>query len=330
MNVRIIGDSPAATLLAGLLALEKHEVIWNPDVQGDRRLKQLKRRKEIRLILPQGWVRTENFRLSPSLTVKSEELGVVAVSDHTLAGLGPPASRPGIGLNRSTLLVLNYSPDSKPLPVAQQAVALKGLSLLEAVEWDPGGVEVTSQPWLLVEKNPLLREFVRGLRAVPGRQINIQEVEEVSAYGNSLFLRDLLGLPVAMCHSTLSNFLSFQEGRELAVNLLEEGMRVFSLKELPLKRLPVLDPQDLLQRLEKRAKEFEHFRNLPDRSYGGVLLHILRQEAGAGHIPNHRLVRMSAQTGFDPRWNWSLIQKLSRVKRVGFYKDPVDLHNAIR
>ena len=73
----------------------------------------------------------------------------------------------------------------------------------------------------------------------------VLEVEELLPYSNSLFLWKLLSLPVAMCHSTLTHFLSYREGREIAARVLDEGMGVFARKGLGLKKLPTMDPQDL-------------------------------------------------------------------------------------
>ena len=80
MKVRIIGDAPVGTVLTGLLAGEKHEVVWNPGPAGSRPLKLLKRRKAIRLVLPQGWICTEGFSLSSSAKLGAEELGVERIA----------------------------------------------------------------------------------------------------------------------------------------------------------------------------------------------------------------------------------------------------------
>jgi len=319
VKVRIIGDAPVATVLTGLLAEEKHEVAWNPGPAGSRRLKLLKRRKEIRLVLPQGWIRTEAFSLSSSTKVRAEELGVVAILGRSLGER--------VGSKGSTLLFLDCDPGVPDILAAPGATVFEGVSLLDTFELDPGSVEVaTLRPWLVVEKNPLLRELKLCLKS---RNISVLEVDDLLPYRNSLFLWKLLSLPVAMCHSTLKHFLSYREGREIAAHVLDEGMGVLARKAVELKKLPIMDPRDLLQKLEKKPGEFDRVRDLPDRSFPSALQYVLLGEGSVARGFNDRLIRMSSQTGVDPRWNWGLTRKLSRVLRVGFYRDPVDLYNAI-
>jgi len=321
MKVRIIGDAPAAAVLAGVLAAEQQEVIWNPDADGNSRLKALKRRKEIRLNLPWGWVRTGAFRLSSSRLLKAGELGIVAFRTSEPVRGKAAEAQGAIGGKDRTLLVLN---DGLRTGTPGTAVH-RGLCLLDALEWDPGVVELTcTQPRLIVESCTELGELQRCLKA---RRI---AVEDLSPYRNALQIRDLLDLPVALCHSTLANFLSYPEGREIAVSLLEEGLRLFSHQGLPLSRLPDPDPRELLQRLKRKPQEFDKLRHLPDRGYGAALQSLLRGEAGAAGEPNRRILRRSSQTGIDPGWNWAITQKINRVIRVGFYRDPVELYNALR
>lgn len=327
MKVRIIGDAPVATVLTGLLAEEKHEVVWNPGPAGSRRLKLLKRRKEIRLVLPQGWIRTEAFSVSSSMKVRAEELGVVAMPERSLGELKSAGAGERVGSKGSTLLFLDCDPGVPDILAAPGSTVFQGLSLLDTFELDPGSVEVaTLRPWLVIEKNPLLRELKLCLKS---RNISVQEVDELLPYKNSLFLWKLLSLPVAMCHSTLKHFLSYREGREIAARVLDEGMGVFARNAVELKKLPIMDPRDLLQKLEKKPEEFDRVRDLPDRSFPSALQYVLLGEGSVARGFNDRLIRMSSQTGVDPKWNWSLTRKLSRVLRVGFYRDPVDLYNAI-
>lgn len=327
VKVRIIGDTPIATVLAGLLADAKHEVVWNPGPAGCGRLKLLKRRKEIRLVLPKGWIRTEDFALSSSTKLRAEELGVVAIPEHSLGEMKPVGAGVRIGSKGSTLLFLDCDPRVPGSVAVAGSAAFQGLSLLDTFELDPGSVEVaTLQPWLVIEKSPLLRELTLCLKS---RNIGILEVDEILPCKNSLYLWKLLSLPVAMCHSTLKHFLSYREGREIATRVLEEGMGVFARKGMELKKLPVMDPRDLLQKLESKPEGFGKSRDLPDRSFPSALRQILLGEGRFAGRYNDRLIRMSSQTGVDPMWNWSLTRKLSRVLQVGFYRDPADLYNAI-
>ena len=332
MKVRIFGNAPTATVLAGLLAAERQDVIWNPDAEGDIRLKALKRSGEIRLNLPWGWVRTGDFRLSSSLLLKAGEVGLAAF-DGAAGGKASGSGRALGGKNR-TLIVLEEEgrtggSSGGDLPLVPGTEVRRGVSLLEAMEWDPGIGEVSSpQPRLLVEGDADLGELQRCLKA--GRVI-LQKVDDLDPYRNSLHIRELLALPVALCHSTLRCFLSYPEGREIALSLLQEALQLYSHKGLPLARLPVLDPQELAQRLKRgRSQEFDRARNLPDRAYGSGLHKLLSGDAKAARHPHERILRLSSQTGIDPEWNWAVAQKINRAIRVGFFRDPVELYNALR
>jgi hypothetical protein len=332
MNVRIFGNAPTATVLAGLLAAERREVIWNPDAEGENRLKALKRRREIRLNLPWGWVRTEAFQLSSSSLLKAGEVGLAAFRGTLRGEAGGPQR--ALGGKNQALVVLEDGDqtDGSPghrLPVVPGTKAISGLSLLEAIEWDPGFVEVSSpQPRLLVQADAGLGELQRCLKTC---RIVLQQVDDLDPYRNSLHIRKLLALPVALCHSTLPHFLSYPEGREIAIGLMEEGLRLYSHRDLPLARLPAADPQELLQKLKRgRPQDFDKARNLPDRAYGPGLHKLLRSEVEAARHPHQRILHMSSQTGIDLEWNWAITQKSNRVIRVGFYRDPVELYNALR
>jgi len=343
MKFRIIGDAPAAALLTGLLAAEKQEVIWNPDIEGDERLKKLKQRREIRLILPGGWVRSENFGLSASARLKAGETGVVAIGDPGRLARADSASAGRIGSAGRTLLLLDCREEERKRIVNPGATVIRGLSLLEATEWDTGVVEVPApRPRLMVETGPELQELKNCLKAclstplqtprrvrLKQREPGIEEVEDLPACRNALDLWKLLSLPLALCHSTLGVFLSYEEGRQIALRVLQEGFSLLSHLEMPVARLPVMDPQELLQRLQRRPGEFDAGRNKPDRRFGTALGCLLRGQEKAARAPNDRIVRLSSQTGIDPTWNWALTQKVSRVRRTGFFRDPIELYNAI-
>jgi len=326
MKVRIFGNAPTATVLAGLLAAERQEVIWNPDAEGR------KRPREIRLNLPWGWIRTGGFQLSSSSLIKAGEVGLAAFRGTLRGKAGGPGR--ALGAKDRTLVVLEAEDrtDGSPgerLSVVPGTKVISGLSLLEAMEWDPGYVEVSSpQPRLLVQADAGLGELQRCLKACG---IVLQQVDDLDPYRNSLHIRALLDLPVALCHSTLLHFLSYPEGREIALGLLEEALQLYSHRGLPLAKLPAADPQELLQKLKRgRPQEFDKARNLPDRAYGPGLHKLLQSEAKAARQPHQRIMRLSSQTGIDPEWNWAVAQKINRAVRVGFYRDPVELYNALR
>jgi hypothetical protein len=90
-----------------------------------------------------------------------------------------------------------------------------------------------------------------------------------------------------------------------------------------------MDPQDLLLSLKKKPREFDKAREQPDRAFGPALLPLLTGRSKAAQEPNDRLVRQCAQTGIDPKWNWALSRRSSRTARLGFFRDPVELYNAL-
>jgi hypothetical protein len=199
---------------------------------------------------------------------------------------------------------------------------------MDAQEWDPGVVEISEpQPHLIVEAPADLGPFPRSLKA---GGIVVQEVGDLEPLRNSLHIRELLDLPVALCRSTPGNFLSYPEGREIAVTLMEEGLNLYDHQGLRLEKLPRRDPQDLLQRLKRRAGEFDKGRYLPDRAYGAALRYLLEGEAKAAREPHDRIVRMASRSGIEPRWNWSVTQRVNHAIRVGFYRDPVELYRALQ
>jgi hypothetical protein len=329
MTVRVIGDGPAAAILVGILRAEQQEVVWAPGADG--RLKILRRRKEIRLILPWGWLQAGGFRLSSSRLLKTGELGV-AVRQPSGRG-GVPPSQGAVGGRNKSLLALDHPHEPAAggglkRSVVPGTAVVHGLSLFDAVEWDPGVVEVSSpRPTLIVESAAVLQPLFRCLEA---RKIAVTEVKDLDPFRNALHIRDLLALPVALCHSTPGNFLSYAEGREIAVSLLEEGLQLYAHAGLPLAKLPSRDPRDLLQRLKRKPGEFDKGRTAPDRAFGRALRCILDGEAKAAREPHDRIVRMAAQTGIDPGWNWAIGQKVNHAIRVGFFRDPVELYKALR
>jgi hypothetical protein len=330
MKVRIIGDAPAAAVLTGLLAAGQQEVVWNPDADGEHRFRALKRRKEIRLNLPWGWVRTGAFQLSSSPLLKSAEVGLAAFrSGGILRGRAASSGR-AVGGRNKTLLVLNGEDQAAGAPAAivPGTEVIHGLSLLDAVEWDPGFVEVASpQPGLLVQSEADLGELEQSLKSCG---VSVRHVEDLRPYRHALQIRDLLALPVALCHSTLRHFLSYPEGREIALSLLEEALQLYSYRSLPLAAIPFPDPRDLLQKLKRKPQEFDKARNDPDRAYGPGLQQLLHGDTRAARLPHQRILSMSSQTGIDPTWNWAVAQKVNRAVRVGFFRDPVELYNALQ
>ena len=126
-----------------------------------------------------------------------------------------------------------------------------------------------------------------------------------------------------MCNTTLAVFLSFPEGRELAAGLIAEGCAAMEKAGMPMASLPVMDPRELAARLEKKPGSFER----DTRPTGSRL-----QQPPAG-LPaegkpteaaqlNRRIVEIASDAGLHLTWNWRILQKMSRVSGLGFYRTP--------
>ncbi len=97
------------------------------------------------------------------------------------------------------------------------------LTLMNAVKLQDDDVElVTEKPIILYERAPHPGRLFRDLA---GFGFQAVAVPDARPYLNSLLVRQLLFLPVAMCNTTLGVFLSFPEGRELAAGLIARGVR---------------------------------------------------------------------------------------------------------
>ena len=138
-----------------------------------------------------------------------------------------------------------------------------------------------------------------------------------------------VGGELLLCHSTLEHFLSYREGREIAGQVLGEGLEAFRRQGRDLKRLGLMDPQELIKKMERGSKDFAAARFRPDRAYNSLLQALILGNQTETKELNGRLIKIAAAAGVNADWNWRLIQKLGRVKRIGFYKDPAELYRAV-
>jgi ketopantoate reductase len=149
-------------------------------------------------------------------------------------------------------------------------------------------------------------------------------VTDARPYLNSLLVWQLLFLPVAMCNTTLDTFLSFSEGRELAAGLIAEGCAAMEKSGMPMAALPVMDPRELAGRLDKRPGSFEDS-GLPGRGYNSLLQGMLKGKTTEAARLNRRIVEIASGAGLHLTWNWRILQKMSRVTGLGYYRTPADL-----
>ncbi len=310
MRITVEGTQPAVLLLGGLLADQGHQVtVCAPAAE----MEELERHG-LRLVLPRGWVRLR--RLATALSSPPPPAEVVLCSD------GEPADAAQEGQGRLRVVL---DPDPQEAGGGRQG-ELGGLCLFTAVRMQANEVELcTRSPVLLLERGAP-RELSAALKRAGVRTV---KDEEPAASAASFFAYRLLHLPAALCHSTEPHFLSFPQGREIARNVLTEGVRVLQRAGFPLRRLPALDPQELLQELARHPERLEAARAAPDRAYNPLLQSILKGEPPAVDRLNGRLVKMASGVMLQARWNWRLLQKLGRVVRVGFFRDPADLYSTV-
>jgi len=197
------------------------------------------------------------------------------------------------------------------------------LTLMTAVKLQDAEVELaTEKPIILYEASPVLDRLFRdlasfGFQAVP--------VPDARPYLNSLLVWQLLFLPVAMCNTTLGVFLSFPEGRELAAGLIGEGCAAMEKAGMPMAPLPLMDPRELAMNLGKKPGSFESETGRPDRSYNSLLRCYLKGRPTEAPQLNRRIVEIASAAGLHLTWNWRILQKVSRVSGLGFYRTPAEL-----
>jgi ketopantoate reductase len=323
LKARILGTGALGILIGALLAAAKHRVIFAAPATEGQRL----RRRELRAILPGGWLRTGEFRVQSEESRGRDELLIVALPRARLSEMAARSRQ-----REAPLLVaggpsLFFNCDPEDRDVLAPPAAL-GLCLATLLQLEPVEVEVPARKgWFVLPRTGVPRELVGVLQEAG---LSVLESQEVEPCARSLFLLELLELPAALCHGTLGQMLSYPQGREICAGVLEEGLQSFARLGRAVGRLPELDPQELLQRLRSRGAELDGARLSPDRAYGALLQSILRGERPRRAMPNERLIRLASEAGVSPWWNWRLARKLGRIGSAGFYRDPVELYEAVR
>jgi len=303
-------------LLGTLLDAGGHEVSFRG--RGDRE----RPVNRIRLVLPGGWMTSGPF-LRPAVAQAGAEATLVTMARHHLHAVRRPDFLRMAGAGEGPVAFFNAGgPDMDRLgiPPGRQKLCV---SLLTASTLQDGDVELApGKSVVLHEKSSALTDC---FAALPKFGIQVLAVDDAQPQANSLLLLQLLSLPVAMCNATLDSFLAEPEGRRLAAEVLAEGFTAMERAGLPVAHLPVMDPRDLLARLQKRPSSFAGAGSVPDRAYNTVLRSFLRgRPTEASHI-NRRIVEIGSSAGLHLTWNWRLLQKSSRISGLGFYRDPAEL-----
>jgi len=318
VNVSVIGAGAVGCLLGGLALEGGHEVSFCGSAEANRQLAS----RGLRLVLAERWVRLPRVRTGEQARSKPD-LILVALKRHQLKELKRlPGAQPG-----APIFFLNCEPEDARSLIPPDGEPLWGYTLLTSVLLQPGEVELASRrSCLLLSRHPRLEQLAPAWRA---GGLEVHQTEDLDQCARSFFLWQLLFLPVALCHSTYEHFLLSEEGRRVAAGVLQEGLETFKRLGRKLRRLPFMDPQELLAAIQKHPGEPASSEARPDRAYNSLLQSILRGRKTEVRELNEKLVRLATEAGVDPRWNWRLAQKLSRVVQVGFYGGPLELCRAL-
>jgi ketopantoate reductase len=329
MDITVVGPGAVGTLLGGLLSLKGHTVTFRsrrapaPGARGEG----------LRLILPDRWLSVDGARfVGPGTPARKPGAVLVTLGRHHLHAVRRPDFPRLLGatgaLPEAPILFINADPE-EPVRLGLPARQGRGsawslcLTLLNAVRLQDGESELTTEePTIVAEKGSAALELFSGLSGFGFRML---AVDDALPYSNSLFVTQLLFLPVAMCNTTLPRFLSFPEGRQLAEAVLSEGLETMERAGRPLARLPASDPRELLARIRRKPGSFSQFRQLPDRSYNTVLQSYLRGRPTEAPLLNKKAVEIASGAGLHLEWNWRVLQKAGRVVSLGFYDAPADL-----
>ena len=297
-----MGPGAVGTLLGGLLGLSGHQVTLlgrrrpeNPDIP-------------VRIVLPRQWLLAEGLRCAgPGQQVGAGGAYLVTMGRHHVHAARRPDVLRLVGNGDAPVAFFNCDP-SEPVRLAVPVDRVRlCLTLMNAVKLQAADVELTTEkPVILFERSPVLSELFRGLarfgfQAVP--------VDDARPFLNSLLVAQLLFLPVAMCNTTLHDFLASAPGRELAAGILAEGFSALERADMPMAPLPLMDPRELAARLEKKPDSFESVPPSPGREYNSVLQSLLRGRPTEAAQLNKRVVEIASSAGLHLTWNWRILQK---------------------
>ncbi len=333
MRIVILGAGAVGGLLGGLLAYIGGEVYFS----GNQEALDYMKKQGLRIRLPHQYVKLEPSRIATisrgggsfmKFDREPVDFIFITVRRYHLKDLSLDFQVGRVLKPQGKILFFNCHYDDIRRVSPEPERSLLCLSLLTAVMLQPGDVELASPRSVLIyQRDKNVKKVMSGLK---GLGIDLQEVDDIEPYANSFFLWQLLFLPVAMCYTTYANFLSYSEGREIAYRVLKEGLDIFTRMGRPLKKLTLMDPQDLLKKIEKGGQEFTSVRCKPDRAYNSLLQSMITGKMTETRELNGKLIKMAAEAGVDPLWNWKLTQKQIRVLRVGYYKNPAELYKSIK
>jgi ketopantoate reductase len=320
MDISVVGPGAVGSLLGSLLQVAGHRVTL--------RGRTAEASASHRVLLPGQWLLAEGVRSAGrEETAVSSDAILVTLGRHHLHAERRPDFLRLTGPGESPVVIFNCDPEEAVrLAVPPERLRL-GLTLMSAVRLQNADVELcTEKPVLLYEKSPLLVRIFQGLGKFG---FHLVAVDDLRPCLNSFFIFQLLFLPVAMCNTTLRDFLSYTEGRELALCILSEGFDALQGADMPLAPLPLMDPAELSLRLQKKPALFESDRGAPEREYNSLLQSYLRGKPTEAAQLNRKVVEIASSAGLHLTWNWRLVQKSNRIASLGFYRDPPELLKAL-
>jgi len=318
MKVSILGPGAVGTLLGGLLTLKGHQV----SLKGRRA--PARPDSPLRVVLPGSWLVVDGvIQQGPEGDTGTPDAFLITLGRQHLHAVRRPDFARFTGPTDAPIAIFNCDP-AQPDRLAVPPERLRlCLTLMTVVKLQEADVELaTEKPIILYEGARILDKLFRDLSTFGFQAV---AVPDARPYLNSLLVWQLLFLPVAMCNTTLAVFLSFPEGRELAAGLIGEGCAAMEKAGMPMAALPVMDPRELAARLEKKPGSFELETGRPERGYNSLLQGYLRgRPTEAPHL-NRRIVELASAAGLHLTLNWRILQKVSRVSGLGFYRTPAEL-----
>jgi ketopantoate reductase len=326
MQMTILGPGAVGMLLGGLFRLKGHGVVLkgrrSPSAPGAGSASTL------RIVLPQSWLLAEGVaQTGPEEGAALPDAVLVTLGRHHLHALRRPDFSRLSGGGKCPVALFNCDPaEIERLAVAPDMLRCC-LTLMNAVKLQENDVElVTEKPVIIYERAPHLDRLFRDLASFG---FQAEAVPDARPYLNSLLVWQLLFLPVAMCNTTLDIFLSFPEGRELAAGLIAEGCAAMEKAGFPMASLPAMDPRRLAARLDRKPGSFESDTEHPDRSCNSLLQSWLKGKPTEAARLNRRIVEIASAAGLHLTWNWRILQKMSRVTGLGFYRTPAELLHSL-
>lgn len=314
MAITVTGQNSIERFVGSLLSLKEHEVSFKSADTG-------RNPGTLRLSLPGKWFHLRNVKYGDSIKegvlLASPKEGQVEDSLKRI--------RESLSEQSGSEVVLFDS--LKNREILEGVTVTGGLSLIDLTSFQEDSIELHSnEPVFIFEKTKTLKKLLSSLKFFG---IKVLFVDNLEPYQNSRFISHLLYLPVALCNTTMNNFLSYTEGRKIISYVLNEGIKTFEGMDKKMARLPVNDPRKLAAKLMKQPDSFNFLRYSNDRCFNPLLESLILGKKSELAPVNQEFIDISAMAGMEASWNRKLMAQFEIVKRRGFYESPADLLKCI-